>query len=159
MYPVSTRYMVRNIYYILVPIGMYLLRTLKQLFIQYFHACIMYFYLDFSTTWFSVSWIKFQTSFSFCCLLRSSVSRSEGLRRAISSSLCSSSLRCSRTRFSSGFSSSSRPLSSQSGLQLRLRTQTRRVHPASVSDWHKTRHTQRLTNRLWLSSSSRCRFW
>lgn len=52
------------------------------------------------------------TSFSFCCLLRSSVSRSEGRRCAISSSLCSSSLRCSSTRFSSGFSSSSRPLHS-----------------------------------------------
>lgn len=54
------------------------------------------------------------TSSSFCCLLRSSVSRSEGPRRAISSSLCRSSLRCSNTRVSSGFSSSSRPLCGQS---------------------------------------------
>lgn len=50
------------------------------------------------------------TSCSFCCLLRSSVCRSEG---AVSSSLCRSSLRCSNTRFSSGFFSGSRPLHSQ----------------------------------------------
>lgn len=50
------------------------------------------------------------TSCIFCCLLRSSISKSEGRRWAISSSLCSSSLRCSKTRVSSGFSSSSRPL-------------------------------------------------
>lgn len=60
----------------------------------------------------SCSYWRLCTSSSFCCLLRSSVSRSEGRRCAISSSLCSSSLRCSSTRFSSGFSSSSRPLHS-----------------------------------------------
>lgn len=65
------------------------------------------------------------TSCIFCCLLRSSVSRSEGLRWAISSSLCSSSLRCSNTRVSSGFSSSTRPL-----------------HGRSESDSHK--HSARL---------------
>ena len=61
----------------------------------------------------SPSCVLYLTSFSFCCLLRSSVSRSEGRRRAISSSLCSSSLRCSNTRLSSGFSSSTRPLQGQ----------------------------------------------
>lgn len=53
------------------------------------------------------------TSSNFCCLLRSSISRSEGRRCAISSSLCNSSLRCSNTLFSSGFSSSSKPLCDQ----------------------------------------------
>lgn len=56
---------------------------------------------------------KFQkgtTSCSFCCLLRSSCSRSEGGWRASSCSLCRSSLLCCNTRFNSGFSSSSSPL-------------------------------------------------
>lgn len=56
------------------------------------------------------------TCCSFCCLLHSSISRSEGRRCARSFSLCNSSLRCSNTRFNSGFSSSRSPLQGQAQL-------------------------------------------